>query len=364
MKQQLDEIQILRAVAALAVLVFHTEREIAMLDPVGVIWFLRNAAWLGQFGVDIFFVISGFIMFYVHRTDFGHPKLIGQFFLRRVIRIVPSYWLLTAISVLGLILIPAAFNSRVLDWPWIVASFLFVPWTGPNGVVAPVVGPGWTLNYEMFFYLVFGALLAFPKRAALLTMAALLSGFAFLGVLLDPAAPVPALITSTLLLEFLLGVGISWLLFHGVFLPLRFRLGILVVSILILMIAIVVYRAGLLDTIWRLGFFGLPAAGIVVAVLLRSTTVDAAPRRGSLWRLLLAIGDSSYALYLTHVFTLRIGGLVLEGFLPQLPASMDFLVLTGLAILVGHLFFVMFDQPVYAWLKRRLPLHRPATVVP
>ncbi len=362
MKRQLDDIQMLRAVAAIAVLVYHTERELLALHPGDIAVLFTGVAWIGQFGVDIFFVISGFIMYYVHGTDFSRRGAVRSFVLRRLIRIVPSYWLLTTVSVVALAVMPSVFHSRVLDWPWVAASYLFVPWTAPNGIVAPVVGPGWTLNYEMFFYLVFGALLLLPRRAALIAMAAIFAGLALLGLVLQPAAPILALVTSSMLLEFLLGAVLGWLFLQRVTLPGGLRFALLAAALAILSATPWIYRTGLLDTVWRLGFFGVPAAAIMAAVVLRDEELGAPRRTGLLSRGFVAVGNSSYALYLTHIFSLRIIALVLERGLPMLPIPLAFLLLAAGAIVAGHLFYLWFDRPVYQWLKRRLPGVRLAAV--
>jgi exopolysaccharide production protein ExoZ len=151
----------------MAVLFFHVERELFSARPGAFGSLFVDFAWLGQVGVDIFFVISGFIMYFVHRGDFARPGMVKRFFLRRLVRVVPTYWLLTTLTVVGLVLLPGLFNSRTTDWGWITASYLFVPWQSPAGDISPPVGPGWTLNYEMYFYVIFGSLLLMPRRVAL-----------------------------------------------------------------------------------------------------------------------------------------------------------------------------------------------------
>lgn len=319
MKRHIDDIQILRAVAAIAVLFFHLEREISGSRPGAFGTTFVDVAWLGQVGVDIFFVISGFIMYFVHYQDFAKLGMSGQFFLRRLIRIVPSYWLLTTITVAGLVFLPELFNSRTPDWAWITASYLFVPWQAPAGDISPPVGPGWTLNYEMYFYVIFALLLLVPRRIALPVMTVFMTASAVLGVILQPQVPMLGLMTSALLIEFLCGIWLAWAFVTGITLRGPVLVLLTLAAVAVFATGPMVYVDGDLATWWRLPFFGLPAATIVATVLLRAGLQDEVRQPGLLRRALMRLGDSSYALYLTHVFTLRICSVVLHRLLPPPP---------------------------------------------
>src|ERR1700730_5914930 len=149
-------IQSLRALAALSVAYFHTD--------FGGIRF-------GSFGVDVFFVISGFIMAQICQTDSSH------FFLRRLVRIVPLYWALTLL-IFGLAkFAPWLVYRAPADWADLARSLFFVPYQNKSGLVQPELFLGWTLNYEMFFYVnVALALLIVPPRFAAGLAAALIIG--------------------------------------------------------------------------------------------------------------------------------------------------------------------------------------------
>jgi exopolysaccharide production protein ExoZ len=114
---------------------------------------------IGQVGVDIFFVISGFIMVFIteKREQSG-----GDFFLHRLTRVAPPYWFVTLILATGLFFIPSAFSESVFSWPQLVTSLLF--WPYPHYPISdeayPLYSPGWTLNYEFFFYTIFAVAMA------------------------------------------------------------------------------------------------------------------------------------------------------------------------------------------------------------
>jgi peptidoglycan/LPS O-acetylase OafA/YrhL len=113
----------------------------------------------GAAGVDLFFVISGFVMVYSSMNLIGDRKGWLVFSQRRVIRIVPMYWLATTIKLVLMVLagefvLHARFSS--LDT---VMSYLFLPTRNSDGNLFPLLGVGWTLNFEMLFYLLFAAAL-------------------------------------------------------------------------------------------------------------------------------------------------------------------------------------------------------------
>jgi exopolysaccharide production protein ExoZ len=112
----------------------------------------------------MFFVISGFVIVHVtkkfHRRTFG-PR---EFFLRRLARIVPLYWIMTS-AILFYLLREYGSLARVNLTPLsVVSSYLFIPFLQTDGAMLPVHGVGWTLNYEMFFYAWFCLALLFARR--------------------------------------------------------------------------------------------------------------------------------------------------------------------------------------------------------
>jgi exopolysaccharide production protein ExoZ len=123
-------------------------------------------------------------------TTWSRPPGPRLFFVRRLIRIAPTYWLYTTILALLVIADPTFLGLRVTAAHYL-NSILFIPHVSPlDGSVSPVLQPGWTLNYEMFFYCVFAAalLIAAPMRAATVTM--LLLGLVAAGSFLAPKSAV------------------------------------------------------------------------------------------------------------------------------------------------------------------------------
>ena len=162
MKKMVLWVHLLRAAAALAVMIAHAHQS-ALLIGIGdyVPDFPMGAA-----GVDLFFVISGFVMVVASADLFGQRGAPPYFFLRRLARIVPLYWLITGIFVF-ILFAGRHHSSSWLSASEVVTSLLFIPHSLPNGAVVPVYGLGWTLNYEMMFYVVFSAVLFLRPRIAI-----------------------------------------------------------------------------------------------------------------------------------------------------------------------------------------------------
>src|SRR5262249_39672775 len=150
----LDSLQALRAVAALSVVLYH-------IDFIG----------RGAFGVDIFFVLSGFIICHVTAADRQH------FLLKRLIRIVPLYWARTLVVCALALAAPRLLQTTSDSWMGLLKSLFFIPYEKESGRVYPVLFLGWTLNYEMFFYVVFSIALALRPALAPLLSAGVLAAF-------------------------------------------------------------------------------------------------------------------------------------------------------------------------------------------
>jgi peptidoglycan/LPS O-acetylase OafA/YrhL len=157
-------IQALRGVAASLVVIDHA---LGPLVEHGILpaWFGPVSFSIGGLGVYTFFVISGFIMINMSYDDFGHLPKAFSFATRRITRIVPTYWMATLLAFAIYTVLPL---SRHPSWLDLFESLTFIPYsTGPTADMEPVLGQGWTLNYEMFFYALFAIALILPRRVGL-----------------------------------------------------------------------------------------------------------------------------------------------------------------------------------------------------
>lgn len=153
-----NSIQVLRAVAAIMVVVHHL---IILATQYGL-WEEQNSSL--SIGVDIFFLLSGYIMTMLVDTSPCGMRASWIFLLARLKKILPLYW---TISLLTIFLVSigwlSVWENRSYDWPYVISSFLLVPdnaWPYSR----PLVNVGWTLIYEMAFYLVMTIAILLPRK--------------------------------------------------------------------------------------------------------------------------------------------------------------------------------------------------------
>ena len=281
----LYSLQALRAFAAWVVVCHHFMQiffDFKASGPIGQLLTDRGAV-----GVDIFFVISGLVIYLSTRDKTIEPR---QFLLNRVLRIVPAYWFYT-LAMAGLLLVASRWMPhQEFDWHHLLLSLLFVPAENPGGYgLYPTLNVGWTLNFEMFFYLLFGlAFLVRQRHQLLLVTVALLLVSEVLGRL----GVLSRFYNNDIIYEFLLGIGLGVLYRRGLI-----REGIWMPLALLAVAGYAIYH---LDASQRLLHWGLPSALVVLAF------VSLEPLFAGN-RLLKALGDCSYSVYLIHVLVLYAG---------------------------------------------------------
>ncbi|WP_426476874.1 acyltransferase family protein [Chryseobacterium sp. CBSDS_008] len=280
---KLNNLQILRGISALLVCCFHFSEYINFQNfALGDILFKR-----GSIGVSIFFVISGFIMaFTTLSKNFREDifKEITLFYKRRIIRIVPLYFLLTlAWMVIGRNLM-SYFHGEGLER--LIHSILFLP----QKDIFPVLYLGWSLNCEMFFYLIFGiSLLFYAKRYIFIILFFIVTYF--IGVLFPFDTAYYQMITSPLNLYFVTGVSFAILL-SKIHISKLWAIIICTIGI----ISFIAYLLGLIiitDMLITLVVVSL----FVFSFLLFDVTFHL---KGN--RFFVFLGDISYSMYLSHPF--------------------------------------------------------------
>ncbi len=273
-------IQYLRGGAALAVVLYHA------------LQWESGGFEVGRAGVDVFFVISGVIMWSITADGAARP---GAFLWRRATRVAPLYWLAT-LAVAALAVVWPRFLPEVLpDWRHLALSLAFIPHFDPRGRPFPLLPPGWTLTYEAAFYLVFAAALLVPKRRRATAITGALFTIVAAGFLLsDPAYVLGA---NPMLLEFAAGVWLGKLLESGR-LP-GPRWGFTLAAL-----GVCAYTAleitGFINELWRPLLWGVPAVAIVAGALCLEGR-GGVFRSGALKTALKTLGDASYAIYLVHL---------------------------------------------------------------
>lgn len=306
---KLQSVQMLRGVAAYCVAMTHLvsfERE-AIIENGFTEASLTGGLWHNGFaGVDLFFVISGFIMVYVTTGRERGARSAGDFLLARASRIYPLWWLFAAlmaiifINVHGVPYHPEEFGkTNHGELSYILKSIFLLPQAG-----LPVLGVGWTLIHEMYFYVVFAAFLLLPQRylPSLLIFWGVFVILSYVGGLSSTAPDtILHLITYPMTIEFIMGAFVGLVLTKY---PPRLCWGLAILGISAFTLGLIFFQnsdsetAGLWATLkWgRVICFGIPAAlalyGLVGLEL---------EEKMSFPRSIAFLGDISYALYLSHV---------------------------------------------------------------
>jgi exopolysaccharide production protein ExoZ len=337
--QKLLSVQYLRAIAALMVAYLHLRGQIDAYAPL-----LTGPSWIGvngfTFGVDIFFVISGFIMV-------ASSKNLGPaaFLWRRLIRIVPLYWICTTALVAAALLMPSLFKETSPNFLDTVRSLFFVPFhnAAQHDQIVPLLVPGWTLNLEMCFYAIFTITLFAWLRPYQIWV----TGIFFLIVLL-------------------VGLNLrrhdSLLAFYCQPLIFDFWIGMMIARVLSATSKSM--PAALAYTLVALGFFlrmpTLPMAAVntIIALLKPALCVVGAiyaERRGAMPKLpvLELLGDASYSIYLTHIFSEGVARTIWR-WLPVntgMAAAIAFALFSMVSVIaVALLSYRYIEKPITKWL--------------
>jgi peptidoglycan/LPS O-acetylase OafA/YrhL len=296
---RLDSVQALRGLAALAVVLWHAS---GLVSEYGF-GFTRYFQPGSTFGVTLFFVISGFIMTYTTQRTDGSADYAVDFLIRRLARIWPVYFVAT---VAAMPIIPPLW----LTFEWIFKSLTFQPHgvligNTPPALGYPVLGVGWTLNYEMYFYLVFGVSLLFGRARYLFLTAWFLATLVALPLAagksptLEPTTAYGFAVTYLNLVT----NPIIWLFFVGSLIGLIYSATPLSIPASRLSKAVLLVFAILVGVQWALDFRtlnGVTNAGLSLipffALVVLSTKAAPLP----VPRPLVYLGDISYSLYLIH----------------------------------------------------------------
>ncbi len=355
--KQIGAIQILRAVAALMIVFSHAQNDALNEAVKAGVAFARSNILPWDSGVDLFFVISGFIMVHASQRLFATPGAGGRFIVRRLIRIVPLYWLITAITLVILAYVAWLGKRAFPGFYEIAASLGFFPFARPeDGQPRPLVPLGWTLNYEMFFYAVFALFVRFRRDVAVTAVASALALAVGVGVILRPTATALAYWSDPLILEFVLGMLVALVWQRGFRLPRALVLPVVAVGLGLLALDLDGMSGGNPLAVDANGFGRLLGCGLPM-MLIFGAIVLAEPAFSTHTRVpafLAFLGDASYALYLFHplaiIFArkayLAVGLPGKLGFWPLIAADIP---LAAAFALIVH---VTIEKPVSAALQK------------
>jgi exopolysaccharide production protein ExoZ len=317
-------LQYLRAVAAIGVVAFHGSEAAGF--PI----------YAGATGVDIFFVLSGFLMVEI-TNDRSRP---AAFLRNRIERVVPLYWIATtAMLACGL----AGYFRGDLTLPNTIGSYLFIPIAHPTRGGLPLLTVGWTLNYEMMFYAIFALALFLPQRRRMPALSLVLAGIAAIGIAFHPHRPPASVWTDSIVLEFLAGTWIATLWRRDG--PARPLLGWTMIAAGFLLLAPLAWLILETQRIAERAWLGIPAG----LALLGTLQLE---RKGVReFRLPLLLGNASYSIYLWHIFVVQVVAAAAHHV--AMPPWLIFTTSVAGGVTAGVLSYALLEKPIMAYFHRK-----------
>ena len=319
-------IQYLRAFAALAVVVFHAAERTGLYFAIGAA------------GVDVFFVVSGFIMMAISDR---RPMQPVAFLRDRLLRIGPSYWIVTSIMIAGAA--AGLFPNLKLDIAHVLGSFLFVPVPSPNtGDLWPVLVQGWTLNYEIFFYAVFALALLVRPSFRLTALTAVLALLVLTGLSIQSQNILAAFYTQPLLLEFA----------AGAFLAKLWKSGTLPSPLIGVLLVVLSIGGFAMIHLLKLEFGAFNCGPLAVLLVLGMLAIENAGKLPSS-PIATYIGNASYSIYLWH--TLALSVVVKAGTVLGLPGLLIAAAGIAAGTIAGVIGYECVEKPIQGIIKGRRP---------
>jgi peptidoglycan/LPS O-acetylase OafA/YrhL len=288
----------------------------------------------GGFGVDIFFVISGFIIAYVTEED------ARGFLAKRLFRIAPIYWAASIVLFLIAMAVPSLIHTMPLSWENLARALAFLPVFDRDGNARGILSLGWTIAHEAAFYLTFAVALAISRRYRVVIASALIIAIALVGVIAQPTDQTARFETDPIRLEFIYGMIAfnAWRSWGDARFLWEVRAALLIVAV-----GTLAYVLRLPIDAPRFIGWGIPAAAVFVCILFGSA-------RMRIPVLLVMIGDASYSLYLFHPYILR--------WIEPVSALLGIAACIAFALLTWR----YIEVPSNTWLRRRF-LHRGPAVI-
>jgi exopolysaccharide production protein ExoZ len=337
---RLEGVEAGRGVASLLVVLYHAALHVEGDVPgSAVLWGLPH---FGHAGVDFFFVLSGFIISFVHRTDVGRPDRLAHYLERRFTRVFPFYWLVLAVSLLGIWLLHRAQFPGARE---ILSNVFLLPQTEDK-----IVGGAWTLVYEIMFYCVFA--IAICNRRIGAGVLCVWAAFVAAGFLLPPvpgSAPF-GVVTSPFCLEFFLGIGAAVIL-SGYTVP---RSG------LVLAVGLAGFAlTGVCETTGRLDGFGATARltyGTCSFLIILALVEHERLGRLRVPRFMAVLGRASYSVYLVHLIAIGITFKFLSVAIRLTPAwsFVNWALLCTAGLTAGIIASIWLEQPIIRFARKRL----------
>jgi exopolysaccharide production protein ExoZ len=328
----LYNLHVLRVIAALGVVYYHITSD-AGLDL---------EANIGSRGVDIFFVISGFIIAYI-----GSKKP-DQFLVRRLIRVVPFYWAATMFVFALVLVAPNLLHTTHADWKQLGASLAFIPRQPPGADQFPTLVLGWSLNFEMFFYLWFALALRFDQKRSPLICAVLIAIYCAVIHLAGIDNAILTFWARPIVLEFVFGIAVYYLFAWDALKPPK----ALLLAVGLGGLVFIGYGEYHWFDYYRVVIAGIPSFFVVLAALLLEKHYHLTTQN----KLIFLLGEASYIIYLIHPYIIYTVLRVVVGKrdLGEYAAVPLIAVLIAITSAIAIAIHIYFEKPVMGFLRRKL----------
>jgi len=315
MKERYYSLQVLRGVAACMVFYHHYMQLFYDFKYESIVGkFFSN---YGSFGVDIFFVLSGFVMFFSAINPNANAP---SFFTKRFFRVVPSYWFYTIVMMFFLKLFPIEFSYTDYDMKSLLLSLAFVPNLNPSGIGNfPLHTVGWTLNFEMMFYTILSLSILFSKSRSLIICSILILLFP---IVWPAHFPFSQVLSSSKLYEFFSGIVIAAIITSNWFRIFSKHQVVLLFSSMAF--GLLCLRYSYLHSFLKV----VAASSIVFSTVLINQYLN---KNNVVVEYFIKAGDYSYSTYLMHVFVI---GIALHYFGNELELHEETVLIISLSIVL------------------------------
>ena len=352
-KENLRSIQLMRGIACILVALMHITR--TFNETYGG-HLLGNIFNFGGCGVDIFFVLSGFIITYSNQNYIGKTENTVTFLKKRAIRIFPIYWIIVIFFLSLQLLFPSFYKTQ---FHFSLGNLLYTFFLLPNHQM--INGVSWSLTNELFFYFIFSFAFLIPKvKHTFLLLGCYLSVLIVFNLI--PFHSFPAfnrsgfttLVLFPMNIEFLLGILV--VIFLKRF-PLKWCRPFIFTAIGLFIISATLYNFNqgfFQNNFNRVLVFGVPSFLLILGIVKYELVLNI-----NLHNFLLQIGNASYSIYLIHLpivvaFFKVIKKLPINNHLPLVGLSCLLLIMV---CLVGMALYKYIESPVIRLLNNRWVKH-------
>lgn len=318
----IKNIQILRAFAVISVVLFHS---FYAIHEYKFLHLADNLFSWGKYGVDIFFVISGFVMVYIQNED---KKNFFNFIIKRIKRILPAYWFYNFVILILFILFPSIFKTLSVDFNNFFFSLIFLSQLILQN--KPILTAGWTLEYEMAFYILF-AIFMNSKNIKL--------SFFFLTITIIFLVSFSFL--DFLFIEFVFGmlIGIIYIEKNGLFKSIikKYSLFFLIIGFSTFFISNFIFQGT-----HRVLAYGIPSVFIVLGSVFAKQISN---------KYFIFLGDASYSIYLSHIFIVIAILKLFKIFYPDFNGIIILIILISSSLLFGSFMYYFIERNLNSLVK-------------